>query len=64
MKERDTSNFTLYNLETAKPLLEKSIKGFGMLPNLHAMMAQSPALLDAHQSYTNCRKMRPSIKMS
>ncbi len=47
------SNFELYNLETApeaaKPLLEKSIKGFGMLPNLHAIMAESPALLDAYQ---------------
>jgi alkylhydroperoxidase family enzyme len=47
------SNFELYNLENApeaaKPLLEKSIKGFGMLPNLHAVMAESPALLDAYQ---------------
>jgi alkylhydroperoxidase family enzyme len=47
------SNFELYSLENApeaaKPLLEKSIKGFGMLPNLHAVMAESPALLDAYQ---------------
>ena len=47
------SDFELYNLENApdaaKPLLEKSIKGFGMLPNLHAVMAESPALLDAYQ---------------
>jgi alkylhydroperoxidase family enzyme len=47
------SNFELYNLENApeaaKPLLEKSIEGFGMLPNLHAVMAESPALLDAYQ---------------
>ena len=47
------SNFELYNLETApeaaKNLLEKSIKGFGMVPNLHAVMAESPALLDAYQ---------------
>jgi alkylhydroperoxidase family enzyme len=47
------SNFELYNLENApeaaKPLIEKSIKGFGMLPNLHAVMAESPALLDAYQ---------------
>jgi alkylhydroperoxidase family enzyme len=53
MKERHMSNFELYNLETApeaaKPLLEKSIKGFGMLPNLHAVMAESPVLLDAYQ---------------
>jgi alkylhydroperoxidase family enzyme len=47
------SDFTLYTLETApqaaKPLLEKSVKAFGMLPNLHAVMAQSPQLLDAYQ---------------
>lgn len=47
------SNFELYNLDTApeaaKPLLEKSIQGFGMIPNLHAAMAESPALLDAYQ---------------
>ena len=47
------SNFELYNIDTApeaaKPLLDKSIKGFGMIPNLHAVMAESPALLDGYQ---------------
>ena len=46
-------NFELYNLDTApeaaKPLFEKSLKGFGMIPNLHAVMAESPALLEAYQ---------------
>ena len=41
--------FTLYNLESAssasKPLLENSIKNFGMIPNLHAVLAQSPETL-------------------
>ena len=45
--------FTLYTMETApegvKPLFEKSIKDFGMIPNLSAVMAQSPALLDSYQ---------------
>jgi len=36
--------------EASKPLLEKSIKGFGMVPNLHGVMAASPALLDAYQT--------------
>ncbi|MFT4809135.1 MAG: alkylhydroperoxidase family enzyme [Paraglaciecola sp.] len=48
------NNFELYNLETAsqaaKPLLENSVKGFGMIPNLHAVMAESPALLEAYQT--------------
>jgi len=35
--------------EQSKPLLEKSIKGFGMIPNLHAVMAESPSLLEAYQ---------------
>jgi alkylhydroperoxidase family enzyme len=48
------SNFELYNLDTApeasKPLLEKSLTGFGMIPNLHAVMSESPALLEAYQT--------------
>lgn len=47
------SDYTLHTTETApeaaKPLLEKSIKAFGMLPNLHAVMAEAPPLLDAYQ---------------
>lgn len=47
------SDFTLHTNETApdaaKPLLEKSVKAFGMLPNLHAVMAESPQLLDSYQ---------------
>lgn len=47
------SEFTLHTPETApeaaKPLLKKSIDAFGMVPNLHAVMAESPALLDAYQ---------------
>lgn len=43
----------LFDLETApegsRPLLENSIKGFGMIPNLHAVMAGSPQVLEAYQ---------------
>ncbi|MEM6678486.1 MAG: carboxymuconolactone decarboxylase family protein [Pseudomonadota bacterium] len=35
--------------EDARPLLEKSVKSFGMIPNLHAVMAESPAILGAYQ---------------
>ena len=45
---------TLHTIETApegsKPLLEKSIKGFGMIPNLHGVMAESPGLLEGYQT--------------
>ncbi|GLT13812.1 carboxymuconolactone decarboxylase family protein [Vibrio algivorus] len=47
------ADFTLYTAENApegaKPLIGNSIKAFGMLPNLHAVMAESPSLLKAYQ---------------
>ena len=43
--------FELYNQKNAPidslPLLEKSVKDFGMVPNLHAVLAESPATLEA-----------------
>lgn len=46
-------NFTIHTLESApeasKPLLQKSLQGFGMIPNLHGVMAESPALLEGYQ---------------
>jgi alkylhydroperoxidase family enzyme len=46
--------FQLHTLESApaasQPLLENSIKGFGMIPNLHAVMAEAPAVLEAYQT--------------
>lgn len=48
------SDYTLYTQETApdaaKPLLENSMKGFGFVPNLHGVMAESPAVLEAYQT--------------
>lgn len=35
--------------EQAKPLLENSLKGFGMIPGLHAVMAEAPTVLDGYQ---------------
>lgn len=47
------STFTIHNLDSApedsKPLLEKSLKGFGMIPNLHGVMAEAPNLLEGYQ---------------
>ena len=46
-------DFQLHDIETApedsQPLLKGSVKAFGMIPNLHAVMAQSPAVLEAYQ---------------
>ncbi|GDY28037.1 hypothetical protein AHAT_39270 [Agarivorans sp. Toyoura001] len=47
------SNFTIHTVETApeasKALAEKSLKTNGMLPNLHAIMAEAPGLLEGYQ---------------
>ncbi|AVJ55325.1 carboxymuconolactone decarboxylase [Idiomarina sp. OT37-5b] len=36
--------------EESKPLLQDSEKSFGMIPNLHAVMAEAPGLLKAYQT--------------
>jgi alkylhydroperoxidase family enzyme len=45
--------YTLHDENTApeasKALLANSVKAFGMIPNLHAVMAESPALLESYQ---------------
>lgn len=45
--------YKLHTQETApadsQPLLDKSLKAFGMIPNLHAVMATAPAVLEAYQ---------------
>ncbi len=47
-------DFKLHTKETApagsQPLLENSLKSFGMIPNLHAVMAEAPAVLEAYQN--------------
>jgi len=47
------STFTIHDLDSApegsKPLLENSLKGFGMIPNLHGVMAEAPSVLEAYQ---------------
>lgn len=47
------TDFTLHTEETApdasKPLLAESQKAYGMIPNLHATMAEAPGLLEAYK---------------
>jgi alkylhydroperoxidase family enzyme len=47
------SKFVVHDRENApeksKALLEQSLKSFGMIPNLHGVLAESPQLLEAYQ---------------
>lgn len=47
------SSYTLHDKTTApaesQPLLENSVNAFGMIPNLHAVMAEAPGLLEGYQ---------------
>ncbi|MCW2309838.1 carboxymuconolactone decarboxylase family protein [Rhodobium gokarnense] len=47
------TDFTLHDMDSApdasKPLLTKSQALFGMIPGLHAVMAEAPALLETYQ---------------
>jgi len=46
--------FKLHTQESSpadsKPLLDASLKAFGMIPNLHATMAEAPNVLEAYQT--------------
>ncbi len=59
-------DYTVHTLETApaasRPLLEQSQREYGMIPNLHAAMAEAPALLEAYRSLSDSvRKSSLSI---
>lgn len=45
--------YKIHDIESApadsKPLLQNSLNAFGMLPNLHGVMAESPATLEGYQ---------------
>jgi alkylhydroperoxidase family enzyme len=53
-KELHMPDFQLHDEATApeasKPLLAKSKKAFGMIPGLHAVMAEAPGMLEAYQT--------------
>ncbi|WP_442267434.1 carboxymuconolactone decarboxylase family protein [Tenacibaculum sp. ZS6-P6] len=48
------STLTVHTIETApeksKGQLEESVKAFGMLPNLHGVLAESPAILEGYKT--------------
>lgn len=48
------TDFTIHTIDSApedsKPLLEKSMKNSGFVPNLHGVFAEAPELLEAYQT--------------
>ncbi len=57
-------DFTVHELSSAgesKSLLEKSMKAYGFVPNLHAVMAESPALLEAYQTLASIFGTKTSL---
>ncbi|MDO6620066.1 MULTISPECIES: carboxymuconolactone decarboxylase family protein [unclassified Shewanella] len=51
------SKFTIHTIESApqasKTMLEQSLKSFGMVPNLHGVLAESPNTFEAYQTLHN-----------
>ena len=47
-----SNDFAVHTIDSApadsKPLLEKALANFGMIPNLHAVIAESPQALEAY----------------
>lgn len=54
MSTNVTESFPAFNRvdapEASRPLIDASIEAYGFLPNLHAVMAGAPALLEAYQT--------------
>jgi len=50
------TEFTVHDIDSApersRPLLEDSQAGFGMIPNLHGVLAESPQALEAYKTLT------------
>jgi alkylhydroperoxidase family enzyme len=48
------NDFMLHDLDSApdasRPLLQCSLEAYGMIPNLHAVMAESPGLLEGYKN--------------
>jgi hypothetical protein len=57
------TDFTLHTKESApeasKSLLDNSEKAFGMVPNLHAVMAEAPTLLEGYQVLHKTPRLMP-----
>ncbi|QDT93031.1 carboxymuconolactone decarboxylase family protein [Gimesia algae] len=59
------TSFSVHTIETAsddsKPLLEASKQAYGFVPNLHAVMAESPALLEAYKTVADIFDNKTSL---
>ncbi len=59
------TSFSVHTIETAaddsKPMLEDSKKAYGFLPNLHGVMAESPALLEAYKTVADIFDNRTNL---
>ncbi|NKI26974.1 carboxymuconolactone decarboxylase family protein [Arenibacter sp. 6A1] len=48
------STFKIHDIDSApknsQPFLEKSLQNFGMIPNLHGVLAEAPGALEAYQT--------------
>jgi len=59
------SKFSVHTIESApensKPMLEASQKVYGMVPNLHGVMAEAPALLEAYQTLSKLFSEKTSL---
>jgi alkylhydroperoxidase family enzyme len=57
LKKENMNNFKIHTVESApaasKESLEQSLKEFGMIPNLHGVLAESPGLLEAYKNLHN-----------
>ncbi|WP_426414761.1 carboxymuconolactone decarboxylase family protein [Aestuariirhabdus sp. LZHN29] len=57
--------FTYYDVDNApeksKPLMEASLKGFGMVPNLHKILAEAPATYEAYNTVFNLFMKQTSL---
>lgn len=57
--------FTYYDVDNApeksKPLMEASLKGFGMVPNLHKILAEAPATYEAYSTVFNLFMKQTSL---
>ena len=51
------TDFPTHTIDTApqaaKPILQASLKGYGFVPNLHATMAEAPAILEGYTTLSN-----------
>lgn len=57
IKDHTMTSLTIHTVDSApqesKPLLEDSLKAFGMVPNLHGVLASAPKALEGYQLLHN-----------